>query len=105
MGDLILYFFLLVLGILLSLNLDTCHKQGKFSETLLKKSLKFVINTMDSTIVFNLGLVLLPAEVNSSPEKQGCKRDAFVDYGNSRIEMIFALLTKVIALYIQVFIV
>lgn len=64
----ILYFFLFVLGILLIHGSDTSHKQSRFSKTLLDKNLKFVLNRDSSTVVFNLGLILLPAKVDPIPE-------------------------------------
>lgn len=53
--SLILYFLLLLLEISLNLGLDTGHKQNKFFEILLKKSLKFILNKKNSIVVFNLG--------------------------------------------------
>lgn len=62
--DPILYFLLLVLGILLNLGLDIRHKQDRFSKTLPEKGLKFVPNRKRSTVFLNLGLILLLVKVN-----------------------------------------
>ena len=101
----ILYFFLLVLEIPLNLGLNVSHKQSRFSEILLEKSLEFVLSRGNGIVAFNLSFVLLLAEVNPVLEKWGHKRDAFVTRGSSHVEMIFTLLTKVIALHIQALIV
>ena len=97
----ILYFFLLVLEISLDLSPDASYKQGGFSETLLKKGLKFVLSRGDGIVAFNLSFVLLPAEVNPILEKRGCEKDAFVARGFGHVEMIFILSTKIIALHMQ----
>lgn len=55
---------MLVLEIPLDLNLDTGHESGGFSEILPKKGLEFIPNRGAGTIIFNLGLVLLSAEID-----------------------------------------
>ena len=100
MGSPILYFLLLVLRILLNFCPDVSYKQVGFFETLPEKSFKFVSNRGDSTIVFNLSLVLLPAEVDPVIEKRGCKENALVIRSTGHVKMILALLTKVITLYV-----
>ena len=101
MRNLILYFLLLVLGIPLNLCLNIGYKQGGFSKTLPKRGLKFVSNRGDGTIVFNLSLVLFPADVDSIMEKQRRKRDKLVACDIGRVKIILVLLTKVVALYMQ----
>lgn len=49
--------------------------------------------------------MLLLAEVNPVLEKQNCRRDAFMAHGSGYIKMILILSTKVIALYMQAFII
>lgn len=71
MKSLDLNFLLLVLRIPLDLSLNADHKQYKFSETLPEKGSKFFPSRKDSTIAFNLSLMLLQAEVDSITEKQG----------------------------------
>lgn len=100
-----MYFFLLVLRISLDFYLDASYKQDRFSKTLPKKSFKFVLNRKIGIIAFHLNFMLLLAKIDLLTEKQSCKRDALVFCGIGRIKIIFALLIKVIALYIQVFIV
>lgn len=62
--NLILYFLLLVLKILLNFYLDIGYKQVGFSETLLEKNLKFVLNRKNNIIALNLSLVLLQAKID-----------------------------------------
>lgn len=69
--SLILYFFLLVLGILFNFCSNIGYKQGGFFEILLKKSRKFEPNKRDSIVIFNLSFVLLPVKVDFVAEKQG----------------------------------
>ena len=101
----ILYFLLLVLRIPLDLGPDASHKQGRFSKTLPEKGLEFVPSRGDGIVTFNLSFVLLLAEVNPVSEERICKKDAFVAHGSSRIKIILTVITKIIALHIQAFIV
>ena len=97
----ILYFFLQVLGIPLDLGPDISHKQGGFSETLLKEGLQFVPSREDGIVAFNLCFVLLPAEINPILEEWGREGDAFVARGSGRVKMVLTLSTEVIALHMQ----
>lgn len=98
----ILYFFLLILGILLNLGLDADYKQNRFSKTLLKKYFKFVLSKRNSTVAFDLDLVLLPAKIDSVVEKQNCKKYALRIRGIGCIEIILALLIKIVVFYIDI---
>lgn len=60
----ILNLILLVLEISLNLSPNTCHKGCGFSEILLKKSFEFISSKEIGTVIFNLGLVLLPVKVD-----------------------------------------
>lgn len=60
-----------MLRILVDLNLDTSYKSGKFFETLQKKNIEFILNKRNNIVAFNFGFVLLLAEVNLIPKKQG----------------------------------
>lgn len=93
----ILNLLLLMLRILLYLSPNADYKGGRFSKTLPKKGVEFVLSKEDSTIKFNLGFLLLPAEIDSISKKQGYKRVAL---GTCGVKMVFALLTKVVTLYI-----
>lgn len=73
-----MYFFLLVLEILFNLNPDTNYKQGEFYKVLAKKCLEFALNKQDSSVIFNLSLVLLLAKVDLILEKQSCKKDTLM---------------------------
>ena len=71
----------------------------------MKKGLEFVLNKRDGLVALNLGLVLLLAKVDSIPEQRSCKRNALMICGSGHVKMIFTLLTKVVALYMQALIV
>lgn len=93
MRGLILYFLLLVLRIPLNLALDIGHERDGFSKTLLEKGLKFVPSKKGDPVALNMGLVLLPAEVDPIPEGQRSKGEALVAHSTCRVEMIFRLST------------
>lgn len=104
MGGLVLYFFLLILEIPLDLIADVVHKWSRFIKIFSQKNLKFVSKKRNNSIVFDLGLVLLPTKVGLVSKKK-LQKDALVALGFSSIEMIFKLLTKIIKFHVQVFIV
>ena len=95
-----MYFLLLVLQISLNLNPDIGHEQSRFFKTLIEKSLKFVSNKANGLVAPNLGLMLLPVEVNPILEKQGCKGYALGARGTGNIKIIIVLLTEIVVLYI-----
>lgn len=72
---------------------------------LAKKNLKFSLNKQDNTIIFNLSFVLLPTKINLILKKQDQKKNILVAYGSGHIKIIFLLVIKVIAFYIQTFII
>ena len=100
-GGPILYFSLLVLGIPLDLGPDASHKRVGFFKALAEKSLGFVPSRRDGTVIFNLGLVLLPAEVDLVPEERGREGDTLVARGSGRVEIVPTLSTEVVALHVQ----
>lgn len=67
--NLILYFFLLMLGILFTLYSNAGHKQNRFSKALLEKNFEFILSKRGSTVIFYLGLVLLSTKIDYSIEK------------------------------------
>lgn len=81
------------------------YKDSRFSKTLLKKSLKFILYEGVSFVLFNLNLILLPMEVDFFLKKQGCKKLAFIAFNISRLKMILVLATEIKTFYMQVFIV
>lgn len=97
----ILNLFLLILRIPLDYSPDTNHKNGGFSKTLLKKSLKFVLSKRDGTIIFNLGLLLLLAKVDFILKDQNYERDVLGAYGIGCVKIVRALLTKILAFHIR----
>lgn len=90
----------MVLGIPLNLNLNAGYKQGGFFKTLLEKSFKFILNRRSNAITFNLSFLLLLAKIDLIAKKYNCKKNTFRACDTSRVEIILALLTKVVALYI-----
>lgn len=72
---------------------------------MLEKNFELVSSEGNGTIVFYLSLALLPVEVNHFLETQNRKRDALVARSTGRVEIVFALLANVIALYVQIHIV
>lgn len=102
MGSHILNLLLLVLRIPLYFFPNASYKGNKFFDALSEKNLEFVPSRRDGTIAFNLDIVLLQAEVDSIPEKKGCKIDALGTCGITSVKIIFALLTKVAVLYVGV---
>lgn len=66
-----------------------------------KKSFEFIPSNRNSTVIFNLGLMLLPVNVDPIAEKQNRKGNALGAYGIGHIKIIFALSTKVIALHVK----
>lgn len=101
MTSLILNFFLLILEISLDFSLDAGYKSREFSKSLLEKNLKFIPIGRKSTIIFNLGLVFLPVEIDFISKKQGCKRNVLEAHNTSYVKRVFASLTVVIVLYKQ----
>lgn len=98
MKNLILYFLLLVLKILINFNLDADQKQNRFSKILLKENFEFILNR-GIAIIFKLNVILLLAEIDLVAKKQNCKKNAFKAYGTSCVEIIFGLLTKIVTFY------
>lgn len=99
--SLVLNLFLLVLGIPLDLSPDGSHKGGRFSKTLPEKSFKFILSKRYGIITFNLRFVLLPLKVNYIPKEQSRKKYTLRAFGTSRIKIIFAILTKIVAFYMR----
>lgn len=62
--SLVLYFFFLILKVFFDLTPDVVYKQSGFLKTLLKKSFKFVLYEGSNSVLLNLDLMLLPAEIN-----------------------------------------
>lgn len=92
-------FFLLVLRILFNFSPDVGHKCGRFSKTLSKKGLEFILYRKNTTVVLNLSLMLLLVEIDFILKKQGCKRDALLAYSTGYVKIVLILLTKVVTFY------
>lgn len=102
MKSLVLYFFLLILGVLFKLILDIVHKCSRFSKTLSEKGLKFVLSKGRGPVTFDSGFMLLSAKIDLISKKRICKRDAFVVFSSSGFKIVLALLTKGVTFHIQV---
>ena len=100
MGDPILYFLILVLGVLLNLGSDIGYKRGGFSETLSEKSLEFILSKGGGHVALNLGLVLLLAKVDPGVEERGRKGNTLRPRNTGHVEMVLTLLTEVVVLHV-----
>lgn len=88
-----------MLRILLNLSPNASHKQGRFSKNLLKKDFKFVPSKGNTTIIFDLSLILLLVEIDPFTEKHSSKEYAFKTCGIACIEIILALLIEVVVFH------
>lgn len=80
---------------------DAGYKSNRFSKTLSEKSLEFVLNKRNNTIIFNLSLILLSEKVDFISEEQNRKKNMLGVCGIDHIKMTLVLMTKIIALYIK----
>lgn len=78
-----MHFFLLILEVLFNFILDIIYKYGKFSKTLLKKSLEFILSKKVDFILLFLIFMLLSSKIDPILEKQSCKKDVFRVYSFS----------------------
>ena len=97
-----MYFLLLVFRVSLNLGLDVSYKRGGFSKTLLEKSLEFIPSEKSGLVALNLGLMLLLAKINPVSEERSRKENTLGSRSTGRVEIVLALLTEIIALYMQV---
>lgn len=65
------------------------------------KSFKFVLSKRNSIFAFYWDFVLLVVEVDSILKEQGHKKDMLKSCDAGFVEIIFALLAEIIALYMQ----
>lgn len=70
-----------------------------------EKSFEFILIKKENTVAFNLSFVLLLAKIDFILEEQNSKENAFRARSIGCLEKILTLLTKIISLYIQDFIV
>lgn len=101
----VLYFFLLILQVSFDFSLDIVNKCNGFSKTLLEKSLESVLYKKNNPVPLNLSFILLLAKVNSISEKQSYKKDELVIFDTNYVKIMLTLLTKVVLLHIQAFII
>lgn len=67
--------------------------------------MEFVLNRGSGAIAFYLDFVLLPAKINIFIGKKNRKENRLIAHGTSYVKIIFALSTKIVAFYVQIFIV
>lgn len=91
---------MLILKISLNFTLNIVHKHSKFSQIFPEKGLKFILWKKSGFVLVGIGFMLLLIEVNLIPEKQNCKKNAFVAFGSSDFKIVFTLSTKIILFYI-----
>lgn len=72
---------------------------------MIKKDLEFVSSRKDSTIAFNISLVLLTTKIDLVVEEYSCKRYVFKICNINYIKMILVLPTEVVVFYIDTLII
>lgn len=72
---------------------------------MLKKDLKFVLSRKNNIFAFYLSLILLLAKINFILIKQKYKKDALMICSIGYVKIIFILLVKIVAFYMQTFII
>lgn len=103
MRELILYLLLFILGILFNFGLNASYKQIGFLEILIEKNIEFVLSEQDR--IFNLSFVMLLIEVNIILKISNYKKNVLMFNSFGCIKIIFLLPIKVVALYMQTFII
>lgn len=89
---------MLVLTIYFNKVLNTIQKSLRFTNLLLKKSLKFVIYDKKIYLVFYFLLALYLLEQSCFFEKVGSKQYFFLAWGSNNTKIVFILLKTVITL-------
>ena len=92
----------MVLGVCSYVRLDMSNKRIRFAKTFSQKCLKILPRQRVSSVAIGPGLVLLPAIENVVLQKGRCEKYVFVAFGPSGLEIVFALLTEVIAFHEQI---
>lgn len=101
-GNPVLSFFQMALGISSSFGLDVTNKSIRFSEASPYKGFEFVPGQKGKSVVLHMSLVLLPPIENALFEEIYSKRVALVSWGPSWFKMILVLLNKVVVFHMQV---
>lgn len=103
--DSILNFFQLVLRVFFGFIPDVLYKQSGFPKTLFQKDPKFVSKRRNGPVAFDLSFMLLPTKTDLILKEQDYKRYMLITLDSNSFEKVLALLTEVIALHMQVFII
>lgn len=103
--SLVLDFFILVLGFTLKLAPDTCHKCLEITWVLTEERLKLFLGygNILALVKSMIMLVLGPLKANASAKKKGSKQGTVGPSGPNNIKIVFALLAKVITVYMWLF--
>lgn len=99
--SLVLDFFVLVLKVALELALDTCYKDPKITQILAKGELKLFPSYGDIFALIKLMVMLILglSKANAFVEEKDFKQSAVSPIGLSGIEIVFALLVKIVTVY------
>lgn len=94
-------FFILVLGVALKLPSNTCHKGMQITWVLAKEGLKLLLGYMDIFALVELVVMLILhlSKADASVKKKDSKQGTIGLNGPSNIEIIFALLAKVVVVH------
>lgn len=79
---------------------DTIYKYDIFAKTLLEKGIEFVLYKGSNFVLLNLSLMLLSTKVNYITKKRDYEKNAVMAHATSNVEIILALLTEILTLYI-----
>lgn len=92
--------FILVLGFPFNLTPDDIYKSFSVAKIFAKKSFKFISKNKNVSLYFKciLTLILSPASIDTVLKKNSRKQDLIVVNSFSFVKIVFALLTKLIAI-------
>lgn len=97
--------FLLMLTVSSYLAPDMADNYIRFAQVFSQICLEFFSRQGDNLVTFSPGFLLLSRIKNTILKKIRCKRYVSVVFGPSGLKIVFILLTEVIALYVQIFII
>lgn len=96
-----LYFFELILRVAFKLVPNAINKRSRIAEFFLKKGLELSPGYGDYFFTLMLVLILSASIADGPWEEQSCKGGMFWARGLGCVEIIFTLLTKVVAIYMK----
>lgn len=101
-GSVFDFFYLVVLGVFFYFGLYVTNKHIRFSYFFPQKGLEFIPDQGSQLVTLYPGLVLLPLIKNAVFQEAHSKKYAFVALDLGGFKIIFALLTKVVVLHVQI---